>query len=188
MLNNHAIQHVRLHPLIYHVSSLDSPCAYQMHCYSLWFAKWDSRTTCPQLLQRPSDRESGSEKRSCNGTIAQLIGEVSFASALFPGAIVACFQLQSCVDMTLTEDIRRLGSLYALNWNPRSRCLHLLTDHGGTAKATIHIAPNGSVNLVTVKKLPNSDQYGSCDFIPPMSWCLDEWMMEINDFSHSDDF
>nr|CAH8868878.1 unnamed protein product [Trichobilharzia regenti] len=112
----------------------------------------------------------------------------SFASALFPGAIVACFQLQSCVDMTLTEDIRRLGSLYALNWNPRSRCLHLLTDHGGTAKATIHIAPNGSVNLVTVKKLPNSDQYGSCDFIPPMSWCLDEWMMEINDFSHSDDF
>ncbi|VDQ01140.1 unnamed protein product [Trichobilharzia regenti] len=118
-------------------------------------------------IKRPSDRESGSEKRSCSGTIAQLI-------ALFPGAIVACSQLRSCVDMTLTEDIRRLCSLYALDWDPSSRCFHLLTDHGGTTKATVHVAPNGSVNLVTIRKLPNSDQYQSCNFIPPMSWSLDD--------------
>ncbi|CAH8861808.1 unnamed protein product [Trichobilharzia szidati] len=111
-----------------------------------------------------------------------------FASALVPGAIVACSQLQSCVDMTLTEDIRRLCSLYALDWDPSSRCFHFLTDHEGTVKATVHIAPNGSVNLVTITKLSNSDQYQSCNFIPPISWSLDEWMMEINDFCHSDDF
>ncbi|CAI2734684.1 unnamed protein product [Schistosoma spindalis] len=112
------------------------------------------------------------------------------ALTLTPSTIVACIQQHLRVDFTLREDIKRLSSMYPLDWDPAARNLHLLAGQGAMATATIHIAPNGSISLVKIRKSSNPDNPNPhltepCNFVPPVSRSLDEWLMEINDFCNS---
>ncbi|CAH8662554.1 hypothetical protein MS3_00003359 [Schistosoma haematobium] len=109
---------------------------------------------------------------------------------LTPSTIVACIQQHLRVDFILREDIKRLSSMYPLDWDPAARNLHLLAGQGVMATATIHIAPNGSISLVKIRKSSNPDHPNPHlaeprNFVPPISWSLDEWLMEINDFCNS---
>ncbi|KAK4476230.1 hypothetical protein MN116_001438 [Schistosoma mekongi] len=125
---------------------------------------------------------------SCHDNIVSLSQRLT--SALTPSTIVASLQLQELVDLTLIEDIKRLSSMYPLDWDPATRNLHLLAGQEGIATATVHIAPNGSISLMKIRNASNPDQpkpyfTESCNFVPPISWSLDEWLMEINDFCNS---
>ncbi|KAH8864769.1 hypothetical protein KSF78_0003047 [Schistosoma japonicum] len=125
---------------------------------------------------------------SCHDSIVSLSQRLT--SALTPSTIVASVRLQKLVDLTLVEDIKRLSSMYPLDWDPATRNLHLLAGQEGIATATVHIAPNGSVSLVKIRNASNPDQpepylTESCNFVPPISWSLDEWLMEISDFCNS---
>ncbi|CAH8584323.1 unnamed protein product [Schistosoma turkestanicum] len=124
----------------------------------------------------------------CHNTIISLSERLT--SALTPSTIVACIRQQLRVDLALTENIKRLSSMYPLDWDPTARNLHLLAGQGGMATATIHIAPNGSISLVKITKSSNPDHpephlTEPCNFVPPISWSLDEWLMEINDLCNS---
>ncbi|CAH8648172.1 unnamed protein product [Schistosoma margrebowiei] len=124
----------------------------------------------------------------CHNSITSLCERLT--PALTPSTVVACIRQHLRVDFTLREDIKRLSSMYPLDWDPAARNLHLLAGQGVMATATIHIAPNGSISLVKIRKSSNPDHPNPhlaepCNFVPPISWSLDEWLMEINDFCNS---
>ncbi|CAH8674501.1 unnamed protein product [Schistosoma rodhaini] len=168
--------------------------------YVIWRFNTDETQPAKSLVEKPLLRSL--LKHGDFGTIAladnRVIGcdksvislSKSLTSALASSTIVACIQQQLRIDFTLTEDIKRLSSMYPLDWDLSARNFHLLAGQGVMATATIHIAPNGPISLVKIRKSSDPDHpephlAEPCNFVPPISWSLDEWLMEINDFCNS---
>ncbi|CAH8608704.1 unnamed protein product [Heterobilharzia americana] len=118
------------------------------------------------------------EVNNCHSGL-QIIAQ-TLSLAFTSSTMIACAQLQQRVDVNLTEVIQRLSSLYAFDWDPAARHLHLLARHEGMRLATLYLSIDGLIDPVSNNSLSN-DEFQTYDSDCSMSLDLDQYLLTISD-------